>query len=197
MLSLLRLLWLLFAVEAVPDGDNDSPSTPGDQDDADEEEEEETIHDPEKMALSREAGKWRKKFRAAEGRIRELEEADTSEPYQETRLENAFLRAVMERGDVADLDTSWDLLHVRGFVDTVTVNGDGQVEGMSEAMEKLLDRYPWLTDDLPDSDDEEDADPDRPKRTAPPPKIRKGKPTGPSKGQLEDRFPSLRRRGSH
>jgi hypothetical protein len=190
MLSLWRFLLLLFAMETAPDPDDES-----EEQEEEETETEEEISDPEKMALSREAGKWRKKFRAAEARIRELEEADASEPLHEARKENAFLRAVMERGDPLDLETAWDLLHVRGFIDTVTMNGDGQVDGMSDALEKLLDRYPWLSDELPEPDEDEDDNPDRPRRTAPPPKIRRSKPVGPSKNQLEDRFPSLRRRG--
>jgi hypothetical protein len=50
---------------------------------------------------------------------------------------------------------------VRGFVDTVTVDGEGHVSGMSDAIERLLDRYPWLTDDVPDLIDK-DSNGDRP-----------------------------------
>jgi hypothetical protein len=195
MLSLWHLLLLLFATETAPDPADEQEEEEEEEgtEETETEEEEEEIRDPEKMALSREAGKWRKKFRAAEARIAELEEADVSEPFREARMENAFLRAVMERGDVADLDTAWDLLHVRGFIDVVTLDGDGQVDGMSDTLEKLLDRYPWLSDEPPESDEEND-DPDRPRRTAPPPKMRKGKPAEPSKDQLQDRFPTLMRR---
>src|SRR5262245_34764070 len=184
MLNLLKLLLLLRLAEIAPDD--------ADLDEDEEEEEEEPIRDPEKQALSREAGNWRKKFRAAEARIKELEEADSSEAFQEARMENAFLRAVMERGGDLDLDTAWDLLHVRGFVDTVTVSADS-VTGMDEALEKLLDRYPWLPDEVPETG-EDDEPANGSKRTPTGAKRRKAGPAGPSQSQLKERFPSLARR---
>lgn len=197
MVKLWRLLWLLFAMETAPSIPADEEPNE-DEDEGEEEEQDEESDEPDEDTRDSEARI--RSLLAANDRLakknkklqRALEGVEGNEqPLQEARMENAFLRAAMERGDTLDLDTAWDLLHVRGFIDTVTVNGDGQVDGMSDAIEKLLDRYPWLTDDLPDVPEE---DLDRPRRSANPPKMRKGAPVGPSKSQLQDRFPSLRRR---
>lgn len=196
MLSLLRLLWLLLMAETVPDDTPDEPDD--DEPDPDEpanEPEPSKTHDPDArirslVGANDRLAKRNKKLQKA------LAEAEghqvTSDGMLELQRENAFLRAVFEKGETLDMDTAWDLLHVRGFIDTVTVDDDGQVTGMPDALDRLLDRYPWLSDEVPETVDE---DPNRPRRTAMPPKKRQGSPDGPSKTQLEDRFPSLRRRG--
>jgi hypothetical protein len=184
MTTLLWLLLLALLFETAPDDDEET------DDDDEPEAEPEPVRDPEKKALSREAGRWRTKYREAETKIKEMESgAAFAEPLRASRLESAFLRVVLARGGRLDVETSWDLLRVRGFADTVTIDDDGDVKGMDEALGRLLDRYPWLEE--PASDPNED----RPlRRTAPAPKKRKdGAAEQHSKASLEARFPALRR----
>jgi len=105
----------------------------------------------------------------------------------ELRLENAFLRSAMAADAPLDLDTAWDLLRVRGFVDTVNVGDDGKVTGMDDALAKLVERYPWLADA-----------PTPPEPRPSPPAIkgarkRQDPSAGLSRSGLESRFPALKR----
>jgi len=108
----------------------------------------------------------------------------------ELRLENAFLRAAMAADAPLDFDTAWDLLHVKGFVDTVKVGDDGKVDAdsMDDALAKLVDRYPWLVDAPP---------PPEPKVLPPRPGVGTGRKKDSGAGQsrtgLESRFPALKR----
>ena len=86
-------------------------------------------------------------------------------------MQAAFLRAVIDRGERLDLETTWDLATVRGFLDTVEVTDDALVEGMEDALGRVLNRYPWLREDSPTT--EEQNPPGQRKLTAPPPKKRK------------------------
>jgi hypothetical protein len=46
------------------------------------------------------------------------------------------------------------LLRERGLLDTVMPDADDASEAMTAAIDRLLDRYPWLSDDVPaDKDD--------------------------------------------
>jgi hypothetical protein len=147
------------------------------------------VRDPDKQRLSQEAAKWRRKFREAEARLKEMKD-DTSMPeaLRAARLEAAFLREVLARDERVDLETAWDLANARGYLDPVKLTDDGAVEGMVEAFDRLLGRYPYLADD----EDDEPA-PDQ----QPAPKIRP--PGGRASRQdlgvagLRDRFPALRR----
>jgi hypothetical protein len=184
---MVRLLWLLLALLMETAPENDEP-----EDDADEPDDgEEEVRDPEKQALSREAGRWRQKFRAAESRIAELEAGgEAKEALRSSRLESAFLRAVLAHNGPLDVETTWDLANVRGFLDAVTIDTDGNVDGMDEALARVLDRYPWLADEP--VGDVGDGSPAR--RTAPPPKKKKdGAAEQHSRASLEARFPALRR----
>lgn len=110
-----------------------------------EKEPEEDIKNPRIKELSAEAKKWRLKFRAAQKRIGELEESSATgerEVLRASRLETAFLREVLTSEEPLEVESAWDLLNARGFVDTVKVGDDGAVEGMAEAMSRLLEATP-------------------------------------------------------
>lgn len=52
------------------------------------------------------------------------------------------MRAVLSRGDALDTDTTYTLLEGKGFLDTVEVDDNGAVEGMDDALERCVARYP-------------------------------------------------------
>jgi hypothetical protein len=52
---------------------------------------------------------------------------------------------------IADLDMAWDLMNLRHFVDAVEVAEDGKVQGMDDAVDRLIDRYPFLVSGFSDS----------------------------------------------
>lgn len=192
MLTLFRLLGLLWLLETAPDKPEDEEEEP--EEDSDEPDDDaDKIRDAEKQALSREAGKWRKRFREAEARIAELQQeranSEVVAALRDARLETAFLRAVLERGELLDLDTAWDLARIRGFLDPVTVSDAGEVEGMPDALDKVLGRYPWLTEDPLAG---EDPDRDARRRSASPPTRKRGR-AEPSRDALQDKFPALRK----
>jgi hypothetical protein len=110
--------------------------------------EEEEVRDPEaKMASMQEhIDRLHKRVEERDSRIQELEQVQDTSALDAERVRSEFLSAVLRRQDRLDLDTTWDLFNVRGFVDAVTVM-DGEVIGMDGALTKVLDRYPWLVDD--------------------------------------------------
>lgn len=188
MLLFLRMLMLLWHLEVMTDSDDKPEEESEDQ----EPEEEEVIRNPRKYELSREAAAWRKKFRDAEARVKELEAERNSDELvgalRSSRMESAFLRSALQRGEAMDVQTAWDLLHARGFADAVTVTDDGQVEGMDEAIGRVLDRYPWLAEPPPEESDDQPH-----QRTASPPRKRVDK-AGQrvSEARLSQRFPALK-----
>lgn len=74
-------------------------------------------------------------------------------------------------GERLDVETTWDLATVRDFLDTGKVNDDGDVEGMEDALSRVIDRNPRLLEDLPIT--EEQNLPGKRRLTAPPPKKRR------------------------
>jgi len=202
MLTLLRLLPLLGLWETAPEDHDDEEEEEEEEEEEDEGNKKdsegnkkERIRDAEKQALSHEASTWRKKLRAAEAQIREFETTQADKiaaAIREARLETAFLRVVVERDDKLDVETAWDLANVRGFVDPVKIDDDGEAVGMDEALDRVLDRYPWLADEsLADGADAETV---AGRRTAPSPKRRSGT-TEPhfSRDDLQKRMPALKR----
>jgi hypothetical protein len=92
----------------------------------------------------------------ANNRIEELESLDTS--LHQARVESAFWRAVAVYPQrITDHETALDLFLSRGFADLVKVSDDdGEIEGIDDAMAKLIGRYPWLSSgdgDHPRDDD--------------------------------------------
>lgn len=172
---------------AATDDDDPAATDENTDDEDDEDSDDDEVKDPEKKRLSAEAAKWRKKFRAAEARIAELEAGD--DRLRSARLEAAFLRAVMGHDQaIGDVETAWDLASAKGYMDPVKVEENGTVAGMAEALNRLLGRYPYLVD-------EDDGTP------APMPTTASGRPPPPQKGRagvdraaLGKRFPALGRR---
>jgi hypothetical protein len=145
-------------------------------------------------ALSDEAARWRTKYREAEGRIRELEagNGNGSEALRRSRLETAFLRTAYDRDEpIADLETAWDLANAKGYLDPVKIADDGTVQGMMEALNRLVGRYPYLAD-VADVDDESDPPTNASGR---PMNRRRPAPGVPTRAGLQERFPALRRGG--
>lgn len=201
-LKLVRLLWLLLALEEgdgngpPDDDDNDTDDdTDDDSDDVDDAPEpptdEELKNNPRIKELSRENGKWRIKLRKAEERIKDLEDTDDHVAAVRTsKVEAAFWRSlVVGPHKIADHESALDLFTARGFADLVKIGDDHEVSGMDDAIEKLVVRYPWLADDLPSDDDVEIPL----RRTAPPPRKKKDGASPTSRKDLEKRMPALRR----
>jgi hypothetical protein len=173
------------------DGDGDSSTGDGDPPPALTEEE---VKNPRLKALSREAAKWRNKFRQTEGRVKELEAALEAKPPDEqlrsARLEIAFLKQVMGHNQrIVDLDTAWDLATTKGFFDPVKTSDEDNVEGMAEALARLLERYPYLVDD------DGDEPPDPPSRSSIP-SFNRGRQNRSEHETrtFEQRFPAMRER---
>ena len=143
-------------------------------------------------ALQRHINRMHRKVEKADRKLLELADrigkppsADTEAALSSARVENAFLREAISRGADVDVETMWDLAQARGFLDVVKVT-DGKVEGIDDAYDRVLERYPWLTEE-PASD----ADADIPsKRTAPGPRKRKDG-NAPDPSSLVARMPHL------
>ncbi len=59
------------------------------------------------------------------------------------RLHNLFLSSVLGRGGSFNVEDGWLLLNSKGFLDAVDVE---EPSSMSAALDKLVERYPWLAD---------------------------------------------------
>jgi hypothetical protein len=190
---LLLMLWLLLDLEVQPDAEDDEP-------DADEDEDEHNGRDPAAKiaAMTGHLDRLHKKVRKQQERIEELESqrtrGDQPQLDRSTRLENAFLRAVIARNEPLDLETAWALANVRGFLDALVVGDDGTVDGMEEALARVLDRYPWLADEPYEPEEGSDG---RPSRTGRPPKMRSRDTANHGQdASLIKRFPALSKKKS-
>jgi hypothetical protein len=188
MVTLLRLLMLLFAMETAVNADDQTEDEETDDDeeetdDTDDTKDREPTRDEKLKAVHDEAAKWRRKFRDLEAKVAADNRAD--------RLQVSFLKAVLARKEPLDTDSAWTLMEGRGFLDAVTVDEDGTVddETMAEALAKVLDRYPWLGDG--DANGDPDPKP-RPPRTGGARK-QPDSAQGNGGGDLRHRFPALRR----
>ena len=116
---MIRYLLLMFGMlhletASVEDEDDEPDETDGDEGATEEE-----VRDRRAKELSGEAKKWRHKLRTAEARIVELESDQANEAHTAALVENAFLRSAIARGNDLDIDTAFDLMRVRGFLDAV------------------------------------------------------------------------------
>lgn len=144
------------------------------------------------------AGLWRCPVGAAdmlplfsEPQLDDDEDEDTSENTDPRllKLENAFLCAAIDMDDpITDLETAWTLATTRGFLDAVQDDGTG----MPEAIEKLVDRYPYLADVGDDDEPPPRTGPNNTGRTPSPPTSRVAAVAG--QQALAERFPALRRK---
>jgi hypothetical protein len=203
----LKLLWLFWTLlldtddddtdnDDDTDDDNDDDTDDGDQD---QDKDDKRVRDAKLQELSSEAKKWRLKFREVEKEIKELRESHAkaaAEELKKARLETAFYRSVLVSGQTIDVETAFDLLTIKGFADSVKIpdDGAGEVEGMDQALETLVLRYPWL-EGTDDGSDDTDQDGDAPplRRTASPPKKKPANANVQSydRSELERRMPTL------
>jgi len=202
---MLRMLWflLLSMFAETGDGDGDPPDAGNGESEEDADArlkaEFDTTKDPAAKfaAMQDHIGRLHRRLDERDKRIRALEaqvdsgggggDGAPAGDADELRLENAFLRSAMAADAPLDLDTAWDLLRVRGFVDTVNVGDDGKVTGMDDALAKLVERYPWLADAPPVPE---------PKVLPPAIKGARKRPdasAGQNRRGLESRFPALKR----
>jgi hypothetical protein len=183
------LLWTLLwqTDDPAPDEDPDDPEPDPDDDDE--------IRDPEAKIRAQEAhiARLHKKIKKQDGLIEELQSQTTDgDALRSARIETAFLRSIMERTDpIADVETAWDLANIRHYFDTVAIDDDGQVTGMPEVLDRLVARYPYLQDDMP----EDDVDDPAPRPTKTGRRVRKdGNQAAHTRAGMQDRFPALRGR---
>ena len=182
------LAWLLLDTDSGGDDADDSKDDADDKPDADDE----PTRDPEKRITALEEQKARliKKLDQKDARIKELEDAAPNNgDLRSARLELAFMKsAITTDPPPSDLNTAWDLLNVRGFLDALPDDG----EGMDEAVSKLLGRYPWLSDEPPEDDGGDMEPPPGPsgRRT----NEKKNAAGTPDTSALAKRFPALRGR---
>ncbi|SRR6266568_1394238 len=126
----------------------------------------------------------KRKVKTLEQQLAEVRSGSTDE---EVRLENLFLRSIMKRGDIADLETAFALLGVQGFKDLVNLDDP---DSMDEALDRLMERYPFLIDY--DSDSSESDNGGSPKKGQR--KVTKKKEPVQTDATLGQRFPALRGR---
>jgi hypothetical protein len=128
----------------------------------------------------------------------QAESAAVIEELCQSRTELAFVKAAAHAG-VTDTEAAWKLCD-RELLTWEEQDGEDRLSGVEDALEKVLDRYPYISR----SEDTSRTD-DHDKERVRPPMNTSGKPTnGPKKGPqeldlayLERKFPSLARRGSN
>ena len=165
------------ATDTAGEGGQDEDSDDGDD-----------VDNPRIKKLSEEASKWRRQLRAAEDRIKQLEDVHGSEALtaenQTLRLRLAFERI---GSDFADVEAAWKLAH--DDLTTVTFGDDGtpDINRVSEIVGHVAKQYPYLVT----ADEPEPAT--RPSGTSGRPMNGKRKvETGTTDKQLAVKFPALR-----
>jgi hypothetical protein len=180
---LIWLAWLLFETA--------SDDEPGEDEDEQDDEEEEIRKPKAKIrSLQDHVNRLHKRLEERDSRIKELEDAGND---GRLRVEAAFWRELVtgERR-IGDHESAWDLFTARGFADLVKLSDDGEVTDMDVALEKLVERYPWLEDEPIQPDSELEVAMGR--RTAPPPKRKSGTTELQfDRAQLQKRMPHLRK----
>lgn len=173
--------------DAGDDSEPDATDTAGEGGQG-EDTESDDVDNPRIKKLSEEASKWRRQLRAAEDRIKQLEDVHGSEALtaenQTLRLRLAFERI---GSDFADVEAAWKL--AQDDLTTVTFGDDGtpDINRVSEIVGHVAKQYPYL------------VAADEPEPT-PPPSGASGRPmnskrkveTGPTDKQLAVKFPALR-----
>ena len=97
------------------------------------------MRDEKIKALSDEAASWRKKFRDLEAQHTEAE--PLRDELAELRVEKEFYRLAAQR--VRDLGTAFKLAD-RSLL---TLTDDSVLEGMEKMVDKVIQNYPFLSDD--------------------------------------------------
>jgi hypothetical protein len=201
------------------------PNLPADTDiddlddlDGDDAEDEEASGD--KPGPGKREAKYRKRARAAEGELRavraELDQlkaqgdSGKADELTEVAEELAFVKAAAAAG-VSDIEAAWRLCD-RRLLRWESQDQDDQdghdrpheLAGVDEALEKVLDRYPYVSGSKERGADDGDRRDDD--RVQPPTVMTTGRPTNGPKNKpnsplldrayLERKYPSLRRRGS-
>jgi uncharacterized protein YdcH (DUF465 family) len=190
----MRWLWplllpLLEAGDASNEGGDEDDAA--DDDDKQEQEEDEEIRDPGALIKSLRGANARlaRKLEKKDQRIKELE--GNGNALRSARLQSAFMRGVFEHRDSIDLEAAWDLANYKGFLDAVKVEDDGSVDpdGMTEALEKLVARYPYLIQESESLASHNDGALLKTRQPRPKPHAK----TAVDHAALERRFPALRR----
>lgn len=124
-------------------GTDDEQSAGDEGDDADVKVAEEVLKHPRLKELSDEnarhrmnAKEHRKRADAQEARANSLQEQN-----DELTLENAFIR--VGAGHIEDFDAAWKLMDRTG----ISITEQGDVKGLQEAIDKVIDRYPYVAKD--------------------------------------------------
>lgn len=170
------------------DGDGNQEEEEGEAGAGSGEEDGEAEH---RRKLSQEAKKWRRKFREAEARVKELEgTAGVKEEVRSLRLRLAFERAA-RTVHLEDLDAAWKL--AEDDLSLVDVHDDGTVDTdrLGDVVAHVAHRYPYLVEEASEGTSESHD---------PPPSSPSGRPMNgrkKTKSQLDaealaQRFPALR-----
>ncbi len=172
------------------DGDGQQEEEEGEAGEGASQEDGEAEH---RRKLSQEAKKWRRKFREAEARVKELEgTAGVKEEVRSLRLRLAFERAA-RTVHLEDLDAAWKLAEDDLKVVDVQEDGTVDTDRLADVVAHVAHRYPYLVE-------EEQASSDRSEGYDPPPSLPSGRPMNgrkKTKSQLDaealaQRFPALR-----
>lgn len=142
------------------------------------------IRDEKIKALSDEAAKWRKKFRDLEAQ--HTEAAPLREELAELRVEKEFYRLAAQR--VRDLTAAFKLAD-RALL---TVADDGTLTGMETMVDKVIQNYPFLSEEPETPATRTTGVPDGPKEGGSASNSRRttGKPT-PTSASLRKKFGAL------
>jgi hypothetical protein len=173
------------------DGDDDSDDN-ADNDDSDDEDDDEPSKG--KSLTSKQRANLRRASRqAAKFRIEaktERARADAAEERERTLLsEIAFARAAGDR--FADADAAWKLVDRK----LITIDDEGEVSGVDEAIEALIESHPFIVSDDDEKPSKKGDNPFRPSSSG---STMTGKrrpiPAAPSEATLAKKYPALRNR---
>ena len=193
-------------IDDVEDQDDD---THDDEDDAASDGEQEQAAGKREAKYRKQRNELRKQLRQAQQELAVLKDKDAGDPKADKRArraqreaaeELAFVKAAAAEG-IQDVEAAWKLCD-RDLLTWEEDDDDGpQLDGIEDALEHVLDRYPYVASDRSrgrtEDDDDEDDD-----RVQPPRSSTSGKPTnGPRKGHkpldrayLATKYPALSRR---
>ncbi len=194
--------------EVSEDVDDETDDATDDEQEASEDEKEQDERPGRKEARYRkQRNEYRKRLRQVEEELESLKNGGRQPAKSDTAMELAFVKAAAAEG-VTDVEAAWKLCD-RGLLSWEDGEDDDEphLVGIEDALEKVLDRYPYVARP-------EGVAADRSRstqavgqdgRVQPPHATTSGRPTNKKKqgpqtidrAYLENKYPVLRRHGSH
>jgi hypothetical protein len=188
-------------VDDATDDEQEASEDENEEDDSEDEGEQDRQPGRKEARYRKQRNEYRRELRQVKAELEKVKKGRSSAS-TDMAMELAFIKAAAAEG-VTDVEAAWKLCD-RGLLSWE--DGDEpQLVGIEDALEKVLDRYPYVAGSTERDADDRRSSVGQDGRVQPPHATTSGRPTNRKKqgvqtidrAYLEKKYPSLRRQGSH